>query len=420
MTDFPIIFYIVGSMLASLMAVRWVYFKVLKIAKDKNLVDNPDARKLQKSPVPVVGGLAVFFGMVLGLLLGISLYGFWTDSIQDVAASILPIIMAMVLMLYAGTIDDILGLTPLARFAIEILVILGIIYSTGTCIDSLHGLWGIGHFSWYVAVPLTVFAGVGIINAINMVDGVNGLSPGLCTVCALMFGGIFLSAGDIANAMLAFTMAASLLPFLVHNVFGNSSRMFIGDAGTMVMGIQMTWFVICAMRTGSALDASADSYCITALVVAILSVPVADTLRVMAMRLLRGKSPFSPDRTHLHHAFVSVGISHSITALSEITINILVVAIWFVAATCGTPLHCQLYLVVLTAATLVWGTYFFLEHEHSTQGTKAQWLRVFSPKTHFGSKEWWQRISFFLDSPEYSERERKNLRERLDRKFMNH
>lgn len=419
------VFAIIGlPVVVSLLAVRWVYFKILKIAKEKNLVDNPDARKLQKVPVPVVGGLAVFFGLLFGLLCGITMMNIFAGDIGMFSGIVsvnrlLPIVLGMSIMLYVGCMDDIMGLSPKARFLIEILVILGLIYSSGISVDSLHGLWGIDEIPSVVAVPLTIFAGVGIINAINMVDGVNGLSSGLCITCSMLFGLQFFCIGDYVNAVLAFSIASSLFLFFIHNVFGNQSRMFIGDAGTMVMGVLMTWFVMCSMHDagrGMILD---YAYCPTAMVVAILSVPVADTLRVMTMRVFHGKSPFSPDKTHLHHAFVGIGVSHSITALSEILIDVAVVAIWYLSVRLGAPLHCQLYTVVLVAAILVWGTYAFLVHEQNSNSRIARWLRGFSPKTHLGSTEWWQRLTYRLDSPEFDEHERKNLRERLERKFMN-
>lgn len=419
------VFAIIGlPVVVSLLAVRWVYFKILKIAKEKNLVDNPDARKLQKVPVPVVGGLAVFFGLLFGLLCGITMMNIFAGDIGMLSGIVsvnrlLSIVLGMSIMLYVGCMDDIMGLSPKARFLIEILVILGLIYSSGISVNSLHGLWGIDDIPSVVAVPLTIFAGVGIINAINMVDGVNGLSSGLCITCSMLFGLQFFCIGDYVNAVLAFSIASSLFLFFIHNVFGNQSRMFIGDAGTMVMGVLMTWFVMCSMHDagrGMILD---YAYCPTAMVVAILSVPVADTLRVMTMRVFHGKSPFSPDKTHLHHAFVGIGVSHSITALSEILIDVIVVAIWYLSVRLGAPLHCQLYTVVLVAAILVWGTYAFLVHEQNSNSRIARWLRGFSPKTHLGSTEWWQRLTYRLDSPEFDEHERKNLRERLERKFVN-
>ena len=410
--------------LSALLAVRWIYFKILKLAKEKGLVDNPDARKLQKFPVPVLGGLAVFFGVTFGMLTGCALYYTFNEDIigqatEFTSTRLIQVMLAMSVMLYTGSLDDILGLSPRTRFVIEILVILGIVLSSGACMDSLHGLWGVHDFSWWMAVPLTVFAGVGIINAVNMVDGVNGLSSGLCITCSALFGVVFLYIGYIANAILAFTMVASLLPFFVHNVFGDKSRMFIGDAGTMIMGILMTWFVICIISSNGYTTLIYDDVCIVAMVLAFMSVPVADTLRVMTMRVVKGKSPFSPDKTHLHHAFVAMGVSHSITALSIILINLAVVGTWYVAVKTGASMECQLYSVIIVAAILVWGSYIFLEHESRSSSRKAQWLRNFSIRTHLGRKEWWQRFTYFLDAPEFDEHERKNLRNKLERKFVN-
>jgi hypothetical protein len=195
--------------------------------------------------------------------------------------------------------------------------------------------------------------------------------------------------------------------------------MFIGDAGTMVMGILMTWFTICVLQHGDAVSIPYNNACIVAMVLAFLAVPVADTLRVMTMRVMKGLSPFNPDKTHLHHAFVGMGISHSITALSIVLINLAVVGTWYIMVEVGAPINCQLYAVVIVAAVLVWGTYFFLDHEHRSNSRKAKWLREFSVKTHLGRKEWWQRFTYYLDAPEFDEHERKDLRKKLENKFMN-
>ena len=112
------------SSAASLLAVNWIYFKVLKIAKEKNLVDNPDARKLQKSPVPVVGGIAVFFGVTIGLLAGSTMQYMFGQEVTDgtiyfTSTRLIPVVLAMVTMLYTGTMDDIIGLTPISRIALS-------------------------------------------------------------------------------------------------------------------------------------------------------------------------------------------------------------------------------------------------------------------------------------------------------------
>ena len=316
------------SAFASVVAVHWIYMKVLKIAKLKDLVDNPDARKLQKSPVPVLGGLAVFFGLLIGSLCFAALNGGLVGH--------LPAMLAASVMLYVGMMDDMLGLSPISRLLIEILAVTGMIFASGLCVDSLHGLWGIGQFSWWIAVPLTVFAGVGLINAYNMVDGVNGLSSGLCIACSIMLSVVFWKRSDIVDCALALCFGASLFPFFLHNVFGDRSRMFIGDAGTMVMGMLVSWFMIRVLSSKNPyMYSDGDHVCLVAMMIAIASVPVFDTLRVMAGRMFRGESPFHADKTHLHHIFISLGVSHSITALSEILMDIAVAAIWFVTFKCG-------------------------------------------------------------------------------------
>ena len=374
--------------LVALVTVRWFYFKILRIAKEKNLVDNPDARKLQKEPVPVMGGIAVFFGVVCAILVG--------GVLIDVTR-LLPAILGMVVLLYFGALDDVMGLSQITRLVAESLVVLGMIFGSGMCADSLYGMWGIGTFSWWIGVPLTVFACVGIINAINMVDGVNGLSSGLCLTCAGLFGVVFIKRADIANAMMAFAMMASLIPFLLHNVFGKSSRMFIGDAGTMIMGALMSWFMICLLSSDNIrLDSHFNPI---ALALAVLSVPVFDTLRVMTQRILHGISPFRADKTHLHHAFIEVGMSHSITALSEILIDCIIVLIWYLSYRMGASLETQFYVVLAAAIIFVWGTYLLLWYG-SKDNRWGRTLQHLMPRTHLGHTAWWLRMQEMMDAPE--------------------
>ena len=368
----------VVPLLVAFVAVRWIFFKVLRIAKEKNIVDNPEARKLQKEPVPVLGGIAVLLGVLCGLLVGCCLMG--TDGttiflhrqdIWQIMGSLLPVVLGMGIMVYMGVLDDIIGVKPSHRIVIEVLTILGLIYGSGACVDNLHGVWGIYHFSWNIAVPLTVFAGVTIINAINMVDGVNGLSSGLCIVYCGVFGMAFAKSSDWVNAVLAFSMLGALLPFFVHNVFGKKSRMFIGDAGTMVMGILMTWFTITILRTDTFVGWTYYKLdiCLIGLCLAIMSVPLADLARVTVMRAVHGKNPLYADKTHLHHALIAAGMSHLITALVEILLDLAVVAIFVVGYKMKLSITNQMYLVCGAGAVLVWGTYAFLSYHagHKTR-----------------------------------------------------
>ncbi len=345
----------------SLFLVIWIHPRLVKIALLKNIVDNPDARKLQRTPVPVLGGVAVFFGIVIGI-----------GSVGGVVNSsgLLIIIMAMMAMLYTGTMDDILNLSPALRFLIEILVVLLLIHVGGYCIDNFHGLWGIGQIPRWIAVPLTVVASVGIINAINLIDGVNGLSSGFCILACIMFGTLFYLSGCMKMTLLAVVSVGALIPFFFHNVFGKTSRMFIGDGGTLVMGTVMSVFVIEILRT--------DSPCVGFLganvglipfTLAVLCIPVFDTLRVMSTRILKGISPFHPDKTHLHHMFIGLGASHMATTLAILSLNMSVVLCWWLLEELGASIDVQLYAVVGMSMLATFGLYHFMQWhlDHNTK-----------------------------------------------------
>lgn len=396
--DFNPIISITISCLVSLIAVHWIYFKVLKMAKMKNMVDNPDARKLQKTPVPVMGGMAVFFGVVTGIAVGV-VY----NSVMD-AELFVPqytIIAMMTTMLYVGWLDDMLGLTPRSRFIVEILAILAIVGATGGCLDSLHGLWGIGSFSWWIGVPLTVIAGVGIINAINMIDGVNGLSSSLCILCNICFGIAFVRSGQLYHAIINFTMAASLIPFFCHNVFGQSSKMFIGDAGTMVMGILMSYDVIQVLRSDTVLkwtEYADQGLCLVAMTLAILAVPVFDTLRVMTLRMINGKSPFDPDKTHLHHKWLEYTYSHFMTMVCELSTAIVIILIWFTSYQLKVSIDVQFYITIAAAVIFVWGEYAFFVGKINFHTGLAYRFRKYMAKNRIeGEQAWWNRVQRFVD-----------------------
>lgn len=388
------------SAIISFFAVHWIFLRVLKIAKVKGLVDKPNARKLQENPVPVLGGIAVFFGFVCGVLTFFALLHARDVIPCNMTNNALVLILVGCVMLYVGSLDDIMGLTPKTRIIIEVLAILILIYNSGMCIDSLHGLWGIDKFSWWIGIPLTVFAGIGIINAYNMVDGVNGLSSGLCITSLCVLSCIFWKRWDYANSVIALCFAASLVPFLVHNVFGKKSKMYIGDAGTMVIGLLVSWFVIKVLSSKNELISSIKdnddlTLGLVAMMLAVSCVPVFDTLRVMITRILNGKSPFRPDKTHLHHVFIACGVSHSITSLVEICINLFIVMCWYIGYCLGASVDVQFYIVVLLSMIFVWGTYknmnrLYQKHKDTLPMRWAQ-------KTHLGHTRLWLRFQRWLD-----------------------
>ena len=370
----PLCYTIIIPFFTALLLVGWIHPRLVKIALLKNIVDNPDARKLQRTPVPVLGGVAVFFGVVIAIGC--------MSSVVDCSG--LPVvIMAMMAMLYTGTMDDILSLSPGLRFVIEIVVVLLLIFVGGYCIDDFHGLWNIGRFSYWCAVPLTVVAAVGIINAINLVDGVNGLSSGYCIMACLIFGTLFFLAGEAPMTILAAVSVGALIPFFLHNVFGKTSKMFIGDGGTLVMGLVMSVFVIAILQNGSRVAAYVNpNVGLVPFTLAVLSVPVFDTLRVMSTRILKGTSPFRPDKTHLHHMFIDLGCSHVATTLAILGVNMFVVLCWWALEASGFSIAVQLYAVIAVSLLVTSGLYHFMQWHICRDTRFMRAMRRLGYKTH--------------------------------------
>lgn len=330
--------YIITLFCVSLLSTWWIFKYIHRISVLKNIVDNPEERKLQKYPVPVLGGVAVFFGIIVSLV---------CSQVFFSSASLFSLLGVMIIMLFIGTMDDILSLSPGIRFFIEIIIVLLLIYGNDCSINDFHGLWGIGLIPDYVAVPLTVFACVGIVNAINMIDGVDGLMSGYGITISILFGAVFYKAGEVDMAAMAMIAAGALIPFFMHNVFGKKSKMFLGDGGSLMIGIMMSVFVIYILKSDSLCSqAVCDNFGLVPFALAVLSIPIFDTLRVMTRRILHGTSPFLPDKKHLHHMFIGLGFSHFGAAFSIVLLNLVNVLIWWISFKLGASVNLQLIVVI--------------------------------------------------------------------------
>jgi len=347
------IYFILLVFFVALIVASLTYQPVLYFAKKNNIFDNPDVRKLQREPVPVMGGLVVFFGAMAGSLC----YWFKYNCL-----SIVPVQLAMLLMLIIGAWDDIKKLSPLLRFVFEILIVIALAVGNNYPVNDLHGLWGVHGISPWIAWPLTIFGCVGIINAINMIDGIDGLSSGICIMAFGFYSWMFFTAHDFVRAALGVSIIGGLIPFFVMNVFGKRSKMFIGDAGTMMLGVALCDMVMAMLTKNSlcGIKRDDDGFCLIAFALAVLSIPVFDTVRVMLGRISRGESPFSPDKTHLHHAFIDYGFHHLETSLMEIMLNILIILCFFVLYRSYLPTKFQLYGVIVASLGVTYGLYWML------------------------------------------------------------
>ena len=330
-----------------------VHPHLVRFALKKGIVDNPNARKLNRIPVPVLGGAGVFIGFsialyVISLIMSISLPNIY--------------IVLLLLMVGVGFVDDLYDLKPSAKFAVQIVAVLLLYFVCGLRIDNLHGIFGIYELPMIASLPLTLVACVGLINSLNLIDGIDGLSSGYSMVAAGLFAIWTYMQGGCVNLLVACALVGALVPFFVYNVFGKRNKMFIGDAGSYLLGVifsVMMLDVLGSTSYGADMEAALVPF-----VFAVFSFPILDTLRVMTMRICRGCSPFKADKTHLHHALVEKGLSHLMTTLAIIGLNLLVVGAWFVCYKCMLPSTVQMGVVLAVALLCIVLPYFLLRKKH--------------------------------------------------------
>lgn len=347
------IYFIFIVFFVSVLVSSIIHQPVLRYAKQHNIYDNPEERKLQRKPVPVLGGLTVFIGAIIGTLV----YWYKYDC-----SALIPVQVAMLLMLIIGGWDDMKNLSPTLRFVSETVIVVALMIINGYSINDFHGLWGLHEISPWVAWPLTIVACVGIINAINMIDGIDGLSSGICIMALGFYGMLFFYSHDFVHCALAVAIVGALIPFFIMNVFGERSKMFIGDAGTMMLGVVLCDVVMTMLTKDSMCSKHLwrTNFCLVAFALAVLAIPVFDTVRVMLGRIFQGKSPFYPDKTHLHHAFIEYGFHHLEASLMIIILNMIIVGMWWLFYKSYLPPEWQLYGVIAAGISVCFGLYWML------------------------------------------------------------
>jgi UDP-GlcNAc:undecaprenyl-phosphate/decaprenyl-phosphate GlcNAc-1-phosphate transferase len=266
----------------------------------KNLLDKPDHRKLHKAPIPTMGGLGIFTGIVASSFVWLRLLPL---------AEALAISISVVLLVATGALDDMLDLSALKRLFIQLSTGILAVY-VGLVIHFPTGFMNIAHMPLLIEKIFTVIVVAGVANSFNLIDGIDGLAGGLGFINASIFGGIFLYLGNLQYAIVAFSLAMALIAFLKYNF--NPARIFMGDTGSVVLGYLMAIF---AIKTIDLSHTHVEQNTLFILSISLLMVPVIDTCRVFTFRLLKRKSPFSADRTHIHHLLLKTGFNHKKASL---------------------------------------------------------------------------------------------------------
>ncbi|MDE6555701.1 MAG: undecaprenyl/decaprenyl-phosphate alpha-N-acetylglucosaminyl 1-phosphate transferase [Duncaniella sp.] len=300
--------------------------QILLIAYRRNLFDEVDERKIHSGSIPRLGGLAfepvvlLSIALTLGgnLLLGETRF---SNAFIDYPVLMVSSFCAIQMLYLIGIADDLIGIKYRAKFVVQILCAILLILG-GCWFSTLAGAAGIYGWSPWLGYPFTCIVIVFLINAINLIDGIDGLASGLSSIALLVYGVSFFMLGDMAFAIISFATLGVLLPFFYFNVFGDVNRhkkIFMGDTGSLTIGLILSILGIKLYThpSNALLEVNTAVVAFSPLIV-----PCFDVVRVYIMRIRQHRSPFLPDKSHIHHKFLAAGMKPRQAMVTIISISL--------------------------------------------------------------------------------------------------
>jgi UDP-GlcNAc:undecaprenyl-phosphate/decaprenyl-phosphate GlcNAc-1-phosphate transferase len=313
---------------------------ILQVAEQKKLYDVPDERKVHNRLVASLGGVGIFAGFLLASLL--SIQGDSNHEFQYFFAAALVIF-------FLGLKDDIMIISATKKFIGQIIAASILIHLGGIRLDSMHGVLGFYEVPEAFGLAVSYLTIIVVMNSFNLIDGVDGLAASLGILTMVIFGTYFFLVDYQAYAVLAFSLGASLLAFMIFN--HHPAKIFMGDSGSLMIGLINSILVIKFINVSNDPFVSIQIPSAVAIGFAILIVPLLDTLRVFSIRILKGRSPFTPDRNHVHHLLLDRGLSHPAVTLACVGINIGFIALAWAGRSLG-PNYLMLILLALAFSGL--------------------------------------------------------------------
>ena len=341
---------------------------VVLMARRKRMTDNPSRRKTQERPVAVMGGTVVVLVLAVSLII-VNMFYDITDLFSFVGL--------MIVFYVFGMLDDNIGLSWKFKLCLQVVAILLLFFGSNYGVHSLYSLFPDREFPLWLSLVVTLVVGLLLFNAVNFADGIDGLATGQAVLTALVMGHWNLLHAFVVQSILSYAMLGVLLSFFMYNVFSTRYKIYLGDSGSLVLGL-FVYILVCPEYAGTMTgDMLVDHYYVS-FVVTLLSAMIFDLVRVVLWRLVCGGSPFRPDRSHLHHVYVDLGMSHFMATMTILLTNVVALLFWHATALRGLSQLAQLLLVLGFCALLYWGPFFYVTYlrAHRMQHYRRLSMRV--------------------------------------------
>ena len=317
-----------------------VFPVIIYLSYAKKLTKKPNNRSSHNKLVPTMGGLAIFIGISVSIALVTIIMG---DKAE--VSEILSIVTTTTILLFIGIKDDLMEISSRKKFLTQLVAALLLILLTGNHITDFYGLLGIHSIPRLLCIGFTVFVYILIINAYNLIDGIDGLAAGIGIVFFGFCGIYFILNSQCIDGFLSFASIGGLVAFSRYNI-SNTQKIFMGDTGSMVIGLILTYQIIKILTINPSIKDNYQINNIPVVILALLSYPLFDTLRVFIIRIKNKKSPFSADRKHIHHSLIDLGLSHLQASLLIIVYTIMIVGIAIITRHFEVNIHMAVILII--------------------------------------------------------------------------
>lgn len=307
---------------------------IVGLSRELHLYDLPDSRKVHTLPIPRIGGIAflpiatiaIALTMVVSLRLGYDVFSLWDErSVQHVLAYIAGGMMLFVIGLY----DDIHGVGYRVKFCIQI-ISAALLCISGLWVADFSHVFFLDKVPFWIGMPATIGATVYLTNAMNLIDGIDGLASGLSCISLIVITILNLICGDVEWAMMSVAMLGVVLSFYYYNVFDKQNKIFMGDAGSLTLGFTLSFLVLHFWQWNGVWNPHFHNIGIVA--VSTLVIPLFDVVRVFASRLRDGRNPFLPDKNHIHHKLLRAGLNARMTMVTILLLDLSLIAINYLMA----------------------------------------------------------------------------------------
>jgi UDP-GlcNAc:undecaprenyl-phosphate GlcNAc-1-phosphate transferase len=339
-----VIFAVIGTYLFSIR----LFPVLIYLSHKKNLMDEPVERSSHTQKTPTLGGVGIFISFSLVLIL----FGIFADFIREDLIKLLTVIGASILLLFLGLKDDLLVISPRKKFVGQLMASLLVILATDVRIISMEGILGVYTLPYIVSVIFTLFVFILIINAYNLIDGIDGLAGGIAVMVCGFFGVYYMLNDYLFMSLVSFVLIGAQCGFLEHNL-SKSQKLFMGDSGSLFTGFLLAYVVVVFLNFNLMVTSEFRIENAPILALAIISYPLFDTLRVFSIRMYQGKSPFDADRNHIHHRFLRLGFNHKKASSTIVGINTFIIVLALTLQNFNIHLALLLSLVIGISAYLL-------------------------------------------------------------------